>query len=177
MTWIVVLVRQFLLVRRGLISDYSQYATTNNDMSNADMPTFNNQYYASSNPSGSSLPSLNTANSTVKSRKHHPILAFIAFIIIIIIIVNISVYGVGELLSGSSSYRSVVNGLSSGSSSLQVPGITTIYKNSDIKEWQNKNEYINDAYTKYNNAANNGTILQLTTSRDSNYINASLLLS
>lgn len=165
----------------GLISDYSQYANTvNNDMSsNADMPTFNNQYYAYSNPSYQSLPSLNTtaANTTVKARKHHPILAFIAFITIIIIIVNIGVYCAGELLlSGSSSYRSVINGLSSGSSSLQVPGITTVYKNSDIKEWQDKNNYINDAYTKYNNAANNGTIMQLTTSRDSNYINAFLTI-
>lgn len=164
----------------GLISDYSQYATTaNNDMSgNADMFTFNNQYYASSNPSNSSLPSFNTttANTTVKARKHHPILAFIAFITIIIIIVNIGVYCAGELLlSGSSYYKSVMNGLSNGSS-LQVPGITTVYKNSDIKEWQDKNAYINDAYTKYNNAANNGTIMQLTTSRDSNYINAFLTI-
>ena len=154
------------------------YSTTNN-MSNADILTFSNQYYASGNPSDLSLPSLNTANAaTVKPRKHHPIFVFIAFIAIIIIIVNISVYGAGELLNSNSSYyRSVMNSLDNGgSSSLQVPGITTVYRNSDIKEWQDKNAYINDAYTKYNNAVNNGTILQLTTSRDSNYINAFLTI-
>lgn len=156
----------------GLVSDYSQYSTTN--MSNADMLTFSNQYYASGNQSDLSFTNANA----VKPRKHHPIFVFIAFIAIIIIIVNISVYGAGELLSGSSSYyRSVMNGLDNGgSSSLQVPGITTVYKNSDIKEWQDKNAYINDAYTKYNNAVNNGTILQLTTSRDSNYISAFLTI-
>lgn len=166
----------------GLISDYSQYSTTNNNMNNADMLAFSNQYYASGNPSDLSLPSLNTAaaNATAaKPRKHHPIFVFIAFIAIIIIIVNISVYGAGELLNGSLSYyRSAMNDLDNGgsSSSLQVPGITTVYKNSDIKEWQDKNAYINDAYTKYNNAVNNGTILQLTTSRDSNYISAFLTI-
>lgn len=162
----------------GLVSNYSQYSTNNNYMNNADMLTFSNQYYASGNPSDLSLPSLNTATTTTKPRKHHPIFVFIAFIAIIIIIVNISVYGAGELLNGSLSYyRSTMNDLDNGgSSSLQVPGITTVYRNSDIKEWQDKNAYINDAYTKYNNAVNNGTILQLTTSRDSNYISAFLTI-
>ena len=157
----------------GLVSDYSQYTTNN-----ADMLASSNQHYASGNPSDLSLPSLNTANAAAKPRKHHPIFVFIAFIAIIIIIVNISVYGAGELLNSNSSYyRSVMNSLDNGgSSSLQVPGITTVYRNSDIKEWQDKNAYINDAYTKYNNAVNNGTILQLTTSRDSNYISAFLTI-
>lgn len=162
----------------GLVSDYSQYST-NNDMSNADMLTFSNQYYASGNPSDLSFTTAVNANATaVKPRKHHPIFVFIAFIAIIIIIVNISVYSAGELLNGSLSYyMSAMNDLDNGgSSSLQVPGITTVYKNSDIKEWQDKNAYINDAYTKYNNAVNNGTILQLTTSRDSNYISAFLTI-
>lgn len=161
----------------GLVSDYSQYSTTNN-MSNADMLAFSNQYYASGNPSDLSFTTAANTTAAVKPRKHHPIFVFIAFIAIIIIIVNISVYGAGELLNGSLSYyRSAINDLNNGgSSSLQVPGITTVYKNSDIKEWQDKNAYINDAYTKYNNAVNNGTILQLTTSRDSNYISAFLTI-
>lgn len=110
-------------------------------------------------------------NNNVSTRKTGRIITMmLAFMLVCIFVLTVSI-GANKVMNG-------INGNSIGNGSNTPNNITqtaiTTYYNNDLTEWKAKRDYINATYSKYDEAADNGNIFTMTTSRDSNYINAYL---
>lgn len=96
--------------------------------------------------------------------------SFIHILVLLIIILSVSIVfamNASDFTSNNIQFRSGGAGSSAG---------VAKYFNKDLKEWQEKEKYINLAYEKYTTASKDGTITQLTSSRDVNYINSWLVI-
>lgn len=111
------------------------------------------------------------SNNNVSANKTGRIITvMLVFMLVCIFVLTVSI-GANKVMNG-------INGNSIGNNGNARNNITqtaiTTYYNNDLTEWKAKRDYINATYSKYDEAADNGNIFTMTTSRDSNYINAYL---